>query len=101
VRHERVGIYLPLLKARIFDAVKAAGDIGISTEELRGTAWERPPKPETVKAHVWQLNSILEETDWRIVSRDRLWHLVREDRRWLDATDRMGQRPNPSVSARR
>jgi hypothetical protein len=80
VRHERVGVYFGPIKLRIFDLIKAAGDIGMSTEELRHSAWDSPPSPRTVKAHLWQINEALACTDWRLVpDRDRpfRWSLVR------------------------
>lgn len=64
------------LKAQIVDAIKRSGDIGISSEELMYALWERDAvSADTVKAHVWQINSLLEETDWLIRSDRRRWFL--------------------------
>jgi DNA-binding SARP family transcriptional activator len=75
----RLGVRLTPLKALIVDHIKIAGDIGISSEELRGTLWEERKEVSinTVKAHIWQINSILEETDWIIHSDRRHWFLSR------------------------
>ena len=65
---------MPPLKARIVDAIKAAGDIGITWEELhhdiyRGYAQLRAPS--SMRTHIWQINDLLEATDWRIVAEPR------------------------------
>jgi hypothetical protein len=77
IRLQRVGIRLPPLKASMFDLVKRAGDLGISTEELMRELYvERvPPKPNTVKVHMWQINELLVETEYSIVSDRRRWFL--------------------------
>ena len=54
----RLGIRLTPLKARIFDAIKRRGSERIQAREIGN--------PVTVKSHVWQINDLLEETDWRI-----------------------------------
>jgi hypothetical protein len=74
----RLGVRLTPLKAALIDAIKASGDIGISSEELRSALWtERDVCVETVKAHVWQINSLLEETNWLVRSDRRRWFLSR------------------------
>jgi hypothetical protein len=76
---ERLGVRLTPLKAAIVDKIKAAGDVGISSIELMHDLWPQDAVVlETVRAHVWQINSVLEETDWRIRSDGRRWFLVRE-----------------------
>jgi hypothetical protein len=70
----RLGVRLPPFKARLIDLLRQAGDIGASSEELRGDLYRgyaRYRSVLSVKAHVWQINEILEETDWRIVSDGR------------------------------
>jgi hypothetical protein len=75
---ERLGVRLTPLKAAIVDQIKCAGDIGISSEELMYALWDRDTVCiSTVKAHVWQINSVLEETDWVIRSDSRRWFLSR------------------------
>ena len=84
---ERCGIRLPLLKAGIFDAIKQTGDFGITTEELAREIYRdrrRRPSKYTVKAHIWQINERLEETNWAIRSegdlagaQERRWYLRR------------------------
>src|SRR5262245_27782363 len=81
----RLGVRMPPLKARILDAIKAAGDLGASSHELtfevyRGYARQR--SPAGIKSHVYQLNEMLAGTDWRIVADPPCggtarWYLVR------------------------
>jgi hypothetical protein len=74
----RLGVRLTLLKARIVDRIKAAGDIGVSSEELLFDLWEHGAVAQsTVKAHIWQINELLEETDWFIRSDCHRWFLSR------------------------
>jgi hypothetical protein len=72
IREMRLGVRLPPVKAAIVDAIKAAGDVGISSSELPF---------RHVKSHVCQINDILEETDFRIVASARgasaRWHLIK------------------------
>lgn len=70
---------MPRLKASLFRAVKAAGDIGISSEELVNTIYpdSSRPQPTTIKSHVAQINNLLMETDFRIASIDKRWVLRR------------------------
>jgi hypothetical protein len=79
----RLGIRLTPLKAAILDRIKAAGDLGLSSEELLDL-WDTPIAKETIKAHVWQINLLLEETIYRIVCDGRgsyaRWILQRERR---------------------
>jgi|SRR5262245_26255982 len=81
----RVGVRLTLLKARIFDKIKAAGDLGISSAELhydiyRGYGRERASN--MMRVHIGQINEVLLETSWRIVADPSSgsfarWHLRR------------------------
>ena len=84
LRHERVGVFLPPIKAALFDAIVAGGDIGASSEELaqldvfrdrRGG--DRGGGMRNVRGHVWQINDLLQETRLRIVQLDRRYVLVR------------------------
>jgi DNA-binding winged helix-turn-helix (wHTH) protein len=63
IRHERFGVYLPVLKARIVDAIAAAGDAGINTDALIRAVWrgERATR-NCVKSHVQQINDALVRT---------------------------------------
>jgi hypothetical protein len=59
-------------------ASKLLGDIGVSSEELLFDLWEHGAVAQsTVKAHIWQINELLEETDWRVRSDRRRWFLAR------------------------
>lgn len=68
-QHMRCGVYFPPLKAEIFDAVKASGDIGIGCEELMDAVYHHDrsrPSPLTIKAHINQINEMLAGTDFQI-----------------------------------
>jgi hypothetical protein len=77
VRFVRCGIRLPALKALIFDAIKRAGDLGISSAEITRELYgeRRPVSKYTIKAHVWQINEMLAKTGYCIVSDRRNWFL--------------------------
>lgn len=83
MRETRVGIWLPAVRAAIFDAIKAAGDIGISSQEIIAVVG-RPRAVNTVRVHVFLINDALEETNWRIGSdgagANRRWFLVKRRR---------------------
>jgi hypothetical protein len=74
---ERLGVRLPKLKAEIVDAIRRAGDPGITSQELIYLLWHDDINPSTVKAHMWQINSLLEGTDWTIRSDRKRWTLCR------------------------
>lgn len=77
----RFGVHLPALKAGILDAIKAAGDVGITSAELIGGDLYRDRKrvrPSAIKAHVNQINDALDGSGWRIASDRRRWALVRK-----------------------
>jgi hypothetical protein len=73
----RLGVRLTPLKAALFDRIKAAGDIGISTTEIIQEVYrDRSPIKETaIKSHVNQINDLLAGTEWRIRSDGRRWFL--------------------------
>jgi hypothetical protein len=75
----RLGVRLTPLKAALFDRIKAAGDIGISTTEVVNDVYRdrSPVKPTAIKSHVGQINDLLASTDWRIRSDHRRWFLQR------------------------
>lgn len=88
---ERASVPLPPLKAAIFDAIKAAGEIGISSQDLIGSVYETPRSLVTIKSHIHQLNDLLDGTGLRIVSERQgrggsgrwapaLWRLTRTRR---------------------
>jgi hypothetical protein len=81
---ERLGVRLPPLKAGIFDAIKQAGDVGVTSAEIvAGSLYRerRHASHDTIKAHIWQINELLEETNWIIQSEsdygtsERRWHM--------------------------
>jgi hypothetical protein len=79
IAHERFGIRLPQLKAAIIDMIAAAGDLGITSEEIAGELYSGGrANANTIKAHVFQINDLLVETDWCVRSDRRRWFLCRE-----------------------
>lgn len=66
---ERLGVRLTPLKADLFDLVEKSGKAGISAEAL----FERILRPRgagenTLKQHVFQINDMLQSTDFEISS---------------------------------
>jgi len=76
---ERLGVPMPPLKATIFDRIKSAGDLGITSMEIIFDLYHerRAVQPTTIKAHVNQINELLVATDWHIHSDRRRWFLSR------------------------
>jgi hypothetical protein len=67
----RMGVKLSPLKARIFDAVRRAGRIGIDGDELFALVFAgRDVKRSVLKSHVSQINDALAGTD--VVIRGRV-----------------------------
>ena len=90
IKHERCGVFLPPLKAGIFDLIRAAGDAGISSAEIVGDPLYRERwrvSRTAIKSHVWQINELLDETNWVIRAEgdygtsERRWYLRRRRRR--------------------
>jgi hypothetical protein len=77
---ERLGVRLTPLKAAIFDRIKRAGDLGVSSTELVGELYDNRVTGNTIKAHVWQINQVLAETTHVIRSDGRVWFLRRRRR---------------------
>lgn len=78
----RLGVRLSPIKARIFDAVRRAGDAGVTRAALERLIYDRLVSDKNIKAHVLQINEMLTHTDWSIRSdfagRHRSYHLVRQ-----------------------
>jgi DNA-binding response OmpR family regulator len=80
---ERFGVRLTPLKARIVDYIKASGDLGASTQELRHELYGPRTRrlAATIRVHIYQINDQLEETNWIIRSEADLalprWYLRR------------------------
>jgi DNA-binding response OmpR family regulator len=74
----RFDVPLTPLKATIVDCIKAAGDAGLSSQELLTKLWRDrgPVKTNTIKSHVSQINDALAGTDWHIHSDRRRWFLT-------------------------
>ena len=76
----RAGARLPPLKARIYDAIARAGADGISGPEIIESLGLDVGK-NGIRAHVWQINEILERfnSTVRIVRQEMSWRVI--DRR--------------------
>jgi tyrosine-protein phosphatase YwqE len=85
----RDGVRLPPLKAAIYDAIKRAGDEGVSSLAIVSTVYQgrREPHTSSIKSHITQINDALEETDMQIVS----------DRRGYNAAWRLQAKPKQRV----
>jgi hypothetical protein len=70
-RYPRAGVNLTPLKAKIFDKVKAAYGIGVTSQEIMESIYERPRQLAVIRNHILQINDLLEEVDWVIVSDGR------------------------------
>jgi hypothetical protein len=90
IAHERLGVSLTPLKAAIVDVIKRHGDLGVSSESLIWVLYSdrKPVSLTTLKAHVWQINDVLEATDWVIESDRRRWFLRKASRSIKDAMQR-------------
>lgn len=67
LRDDRVGIRMPRVKTRIFDAIRRAGPDGIYGDDLFDLCLRaRNVQRETLKAHIYQLNELLVETKFVI-----------------------------------
>jgi hypothetical protein len=77
IRSERFGVPMSALKADILDRIKAAGEIGVASDEIIADLYcdRRPVKNAVIKAHVFQINDLLASGDWRICSDRRRWFL--------------------------
>jgi len=68
----RLGVRLTPLRARIFDAVKRGGEDGIDRRDLVDLVYaDEPTKPSlrTLKAHIFQINELIEDEGYRIAGR--------------------------------
>ena len=84
LRLHRVGVWLPVVKAAIYDAIHAAGDIGVSVDELRQLdVWRDRKRPgfDGIKSHVQQLNEhYLADVGLRIIRDDRRLYVLTHTR---------------------
>jgi hypothetical protein len=83
---ERFGIRLTPLKGGILDLIKSVGDVGVTSAEIIASPLyrdRRRARHDTIKAHIFQINGLLEATGWVIRSEgdygtsERRWYLWR------------------------
>jgi hypothetical protein len=67
----RLGVPLGAIKTQLFDLVKISGTTGIGSDELQRRVLPGRAR-NTVKAHIWQINELIEDQGYRIVS-DKTW----------------------------
>jgi hypothetical protein len=68
----RLGVRLTPLKARIFDLIKRGGRDGIDRRDLFDIAFDNPDRKRsyrTLKAHIHQINELIEDEGFRITGR--------------------------------
>ena len=84
LHEERLGVILPAVKVRIFDAIAASGPGGIDSRAVLAATYrdeEQPRHVGTVRTHVAQINGLLLKTDMHIACVNRrYWVLVRRQR---------------------
>ena len=72
LRYQFDTVFLPAKKHALISDVKASGDIGVTSVELLDRHWKgQDVKLSVIKSHVNQINDILEETDFILLSRGR------------------------------
>lgn len=82
---------LPPLKQHIYDTIRAAGEIGITSRDLLAVIWEGRRKPKhlaNIRCHIGQINEALVDTNRKIVTHDR--------RHWVLSTRRRMTNLNPA-----
>ena len=81
----RYGVRLSPLKARMLDMIRdvTRGRGGIARETPAWVFFGDAPKRDAenrVKSHVWQINELLEETEYKVINRDGTYRLVKRGR---------------------
>src|SRR5262245_4968811 len=78
----RLGIRLTAFKARLFDLVQRGGIDGIQSDDLYSLLYpDGGGSPQTLKAHVWQINELIADEGYRIDGRGSSYRLVNMRRR--------------------
>lgn len=62
----RLGVRLSKRKVHLFDLISRAGSAGIDGEYLWHAVFGSNGSRQTMRAHICQINEILEETDFRL-----------------------------------
>ena len=67
--NKRLGVEMSALKARIVDMVIKGGDNGVPTDAVYDAVFDqRHCSRASLRAHVWQINELLADEGYRIVS---------------------------------
>lgn len=111
---QRLGVWLPRFKARLFDLVKSRGTEGIRTEEIiydHALLERAHPKArmrgyinaETIRNHFSQINDMLAGTDYAILGEpgchDSHWRLTRRTQRGYQCRSIKSSSPTLSAKA--
>lgn len=82
--NRKIGAALPPLKQHILDTIRATGEMGITSRDLMATVYHpsrKQPKIAVIRNHIFQINELLVDTEWKIVTHDRRhWMMVRQPR---------------------
>jgi DNA-binding response OmpR family regulator len=62
----RLGVAMTPLKVRMFDLIKRAGNECISAMAISVVMFDGKANYNTIKAHIHQINEMIEGTGWRI-----------------------------------
>lgn len=66
---KRLGVALSALKARIVDMIQRGGDDGVPTDDVFATVFSgRNCSRRTLHAHIWQINELLADEGYKIVT---------------------------------
>jgi hypothetical protein len=71
IGQQRAGIHMSPAKAALFDRLRAAGDLGISAQELADGFYRGRKTRNCVSQHLKQLADLLEETAWEVACEGR------------------------------
>jgi hypothetical protein len=67
IAEARAGVRLPVLKKRIFDAIRRAGSGGILLDDINAIVFDGLANPVTIRNHIRQINEALaSEANFRI-----------------------------------
>ena len=67
VHDVRLGVRMTPTKVRLFDLVRMAGEEGCTAERINEKIWDGKSTPTNVKSHVYQINEMIEETEYKII----------------------------------
>jgi len=77
---KRFNVEVSSLKARIIDMIMKGGEEGVPSDEVFATIFQgRNCSRRTLHAHIWQINELLKDEGYKIISiRDQNEHHARD-----------------------